>query len=176
MRQAPWWLSERTALPYSAAWPWFGSLLRLRRATYNSACAFNSCLNRSHRSISCVSLQAPQILLNRHSVLHTYVTYGMLMISPVVLVSPYIPQKCPPYLLLLGFWNRLLPFYLLSFTLRRRRQCSPLFFKSLCQPQMIFIFSSIAGLQCLVNFLMYSKETQSTCIYTFFFSRYHVPS
>ena len=39
---------------------------------------------------------------------------------------------------------------------------------------MIFIFSIIVGLQCSVNFLQYSKETQSH-IYAFFFS-YYPPS
>ena len=40
----------------------------------------------------------------------------------------------------------------------------------------MFIFSIIAGLQCSVNFLRYSKVTPShihyTFIYTFFFSHY----
>ena len=37
----------------------------------------------------------------------------------------------------------------------------------------LFSFSIIVGLQCSVNFLLYSKVTQShTHIYTFFFSHY----
>ena len=42
---------------------------------------------------------------------------------------------------------------------------------------MIFIFSIIAGLQCFVNILLYSKVTQSHIyVYTLFFSHYYAPS
>ena len=41
---------------------------------------------------------------------------------------------------------------------------------------MIFIFSIIAGLQCSVNFLLYSMVTQLHIrVYMLFFSHYHAP-
>ena len=41
---------------------------------------------------------------------------------------------------------------------------------------MIFIFSIIVGLQCSVNFLLYSKVTQLHIHVHILFSHYHVPS
>ena len=42
---------------------------------------------------------------------------------------------------------------------------------------MIFIFFIIAGLQCPVNFFLYSMVTQLHIqVYNLFFSHYHAPS